>query len=118
MPDWKKYVRDHLPSLGLSAGREAEIIEELAQQLEDHYEAVRTSGSSEDEAWERAIRQVPDWEALSENLREAQQPIRTRVDSLAANHSLTQASRLNRLFRMAILQWFWHDIRSIQTNSG
>ncbi len=35
MRDWKKYVREHLPPLGLSGAREQEIVEEIAQQLED-----------------------------------------------------------------------------------
>ncbi len=41
MRDWKQYVREHLPSLGLSGAREQEIVEEIAQQLDDAYsEAV------------------------------------------------------------------------------
>jgi len=34
MADWKAYVRDRLPSLPLGPAREAEIVEELAAQLE------------------------------------------------------------------------------------
>jgi hypothetical protein len=34
MRDWKNFVREHLPPLGLSGARELEIVEELAQQFE------------------------------------------------------------------------------------
>jgi hypothetical protein len=38
MPDWKHYVRENLPSSGVDAGREMEIVEELAAHLESVYE--------------------------------------------------------------------------------
>ena len=40
MTDWKPYVRTHLPHLDIRAEREAEIIDELALQLEAAYDAA------------------------------------------------------------------------------
>jgi hypothetical protein len=44
MPDWKKEIRERLAGL-LSPTREAEIVEELTQYLEDSYEQLRLEGS-------------------------------------------------------------------------
>ena len=42
MPDWAEYVRQHLRLSGFRPEREAEIIEEVARQMEDAYsEALR-----------------------------------------------------------------------------
>jgi hypothetical protein len=37
MPDWAEHVRPRLSTLRLSPGREAEIIEELSQHLDDRW---------------------------------------------------------------------------------
>ena len=54
MPDWKAIVRERLAGLGLRGAREAEIIEELAQDLEERYSELRTQGLPEAEARRRA----------------------------------------------------------------
>jgi hypothetical protein len=46
MPDWKKHLRERLPPLRLAPERELEIIEELAQYLEDCYEELRAGGAT------------------------------------------------------------------------
>ena len=68
MTDWKPYVRSHLPHLDIRAEREAEIIDELALQLEAAYDAAIAGGASEDEAHQQAIDEVPDWQALARDL--------------------------------------------------
>jgi hypothetical protein len=50
MPDWKAVVRERLAGLNLDGAREAEIVEELAQDFEDRYSELRASGASEAEA--------------------------------------------------------------------
>jgi len=37
MPEWKEEIRQRLASLNLQPEREAEIVEELSQHLEDRY---------------------------------------------------------------------------------
>ena len=64
MPDWKKIVREKLGTLPLSNGRRAEIIEELAQQLESAYEEALAQGINEQEAMRRSLEQFKDWEKL------------------------------------------------------
>ena len=64
MPDWKRIVRDKLGRLPLPNGRQDEVIEELAQQLESAYDEALAAGMSEQEAMRRSVEQFQDWEKL------------------------------------------------------
>jgi putative ABC transport system permease protein len=50
MHDWKNEIREALSQLALRPVREAEIVEELSQHLEDRYEDLLLEGYAEDEA--------------------------------------------------------------------
>src|SRR5579863_2910644 len=71
--DWKQYVRARLPALGLSGAREQEIVEELAQQLDEAYSEALTRGAIVAEAEAHALAQIPDWDALAREIRRAEQ---------------------------------------------
>jgi putative ABC transport system permease protein len=75
MPDWRAYVRDRLPALACSPEREAEIVEELAQQLQDIYVAALRAGASSRDAGARVDAEIPDWPALARDLMQAEQPV-------------------------------------------
>ncbi|MFN2508061.1 MAG: ADOP family duplicated permease [Chthoniobacterales bacterium] len=62
MPDFRHEIRKRLAELRLSPTREAEIVEELSQHLEDQYEQALTAGATEDEAGRAVLRDlhVPD----------------------------------------------------------
>ncbi len=45
MPEWKHIVRERLAGLKLDPRREAEIVEELAQDLEQRYTDALASGA-------------------------------------------------------------------------
>ena len=64
MLDWRKIVREKLGHLLLNNGRQEEVIDELAQQLESSYEEAIASGASEPEAIRRSLAQFSDWERL------------------------------------------------------
>lgn len=68
MPDWIRFVRDHLPVNCLKREREEEVIAELAQQLEDSYQEALAAGSTEEEAAESARCQIQDWETLARDI--------------------------------------------------
>jgi putative ABC transport system permease protein len=68
MPDWKAYVREHLPPLLLRPEREREIVEELAQQLEQKYAEALSGGASDTEAAEAAQAQIKNWNALAREI--------------------------------------------------
>ncbi|MEE9235981.1 MAG: ABC transporter permease [Candidatus Acidoferrales bacterium] len=75
MPDWKQYVRKHLPPLQLPPEREAEIVAELAQHLEAAYEEALARGALEAEARAAAQRQFTDWPLLESELHRAERTI-------------------------------------------
>src|SRR5215831_15167772 len=70
MPDFPRYVREHLPALHVGPEREAEIVAELAQQLEQAYEDAVAGGASEAEALHRAANQLGDWSRLARGIEE------------------------------------------------
>jgi predicted permease len=75
MRDWKQYVREHLPPLELSGAREPEIIDEIAQQLEDACAEVISRGFTREQAEAHAIAQIRDWNLLAQEIRRAEHPI-------------------------------------------
>lgn len=54
---FRRYVREHLPPLKIL--REEEIVQELAQHLEDVYREAVSSGLDHDAAWTRATAALP-----------------------------------------------------------
>ena len=72
MFDWSAYVRINLRLHGFRPEREAEIVEEVARQLEDAYHEASRMGADESQAREIAQRHVSDWAALAKELQEAQ----------------------------------------------
>jgi predicted permease len=75
MPDssWREPLRARLASLSLSPEREAEIIDELSQHLDECYEELRTGGASDAEARRLAIEELLDRDALAEEMRSLRQ---------------------------------------------
>ena len=68
MPEWRNYIRQNLHVHGLRPDREAEIVEDLAQQLEDAYREALAGGMAETDAAAVARQHVPDWDALNREL--------------------------------------------------
>jgi len=68
MHDWKELVRVRLSPLPLEPSRREEIVEELAQQLEDAYTDARAAGADDSEALQRSLAQFKDWEDLRKNV--------------------------------------------------
>ncbi|HKG98524.1 MAG TPA: ABC transporter permease, partial [Pyrinomonadaceae bacterium] len=58
MPEWTEEVRKRLSGLKLAPARETEIVEELAQHLDDVYERALRSGASENEATRTALQEL------------------------------------------------------------
>ena len=94
MPDFQALVRKHLPPLALPQGRERKIVEELAAQLEDAYDALRATGLSDDEAWRELQRQLPDGGALADALLDAEPAI---VQLAQPDHGRFAGPRLRNL---------------------
>jgi putative ABC transport system permease protein len=69
MPDWNEEVRKRLASLRLQPAQEAEIVEELAQHLDDVYERALAKGLSESEARRVALNELADTSLLPNELK-------------------------------------------------
>jgi hypothetical protein len=72
MPDFKHEIRERLAELGLSPVREAEIVEELSQHLEEEYERALSCGSSDDEARQQALEQLNAPDLLGRELKDVE----------------------------------------------
>ena len=68
MPDWRAYVREHLPPLHVTPEREGEIVAELALQLEQAAGDAEAAGASAAEALRQAERQLGGWERLAREI--------------------------------------------------
>src|SRR5215475_10855409 len=97
MPDWKREIGKYLQGLNLSPTREAEIIEELSQHLEDRHQELLAAGMDGDEAYKTALA-----EAKSGRL---QQEIR-RIENQVRIEPVTFGAR-----RKNMLGTIWQDLR-------
>ena len=93
MPEWTKYIRQNLHLHGLRPGREAEIIEDLAQQLEDAYREALASGMAEAEAAALARQHVPDWDAFNRELQRLPHGAAPALDHLRESADTASRSR-------------------------
>ena len=66
MPDWKKELRQRLAGLKLAPARESEIVEELAQHLDDRYQELLADGESDTGAEQLTLAELSENELFSE----------------------------------------------------
>lgn len=98
MLDWKQEIEQRLASLKLEPTREAEIVEELAQHLDDHYTALLSGGSTEEEARSAALEALTDSEFLARELGRVERPVPQEPVVLGAR-------------RNNMISDVWHDLR-------
>ena len=58
MRNWHEQIRQRLRGLNLSPTREREIVDELAQHLQDRYEELRAGGAADDVAFRDAMAEL------------------------------------------------------------
>ncbi len=80
MPDWKQEIRRRLASLKLEPTREAEIVEEFSQRLDDRYAELLAGGATREEAERQTLAELSENETLQRELglverQVAQEPI-------------------------------------------
>lgn len=98
MPDWKTAIRQRLASLKLSPPREAEIVEELSQHLEDLYDELLTDGATEAEARRAALAELSEVALLEQELRHTERPVQQEPAVLGAG-------------RPNLIADLWQDLR-------
>ena len=69
MPDFKAEIGARLSELQLSPAREAEIVEELSQHLEQEYERAVSGGASEEEARKKVLEELSTRDLLRRELK-------------------------------------------------
>jgi hypothetical protein len=65
MPEWKPKILCRLALVKLSPTREAEIVDELSQNLEDRYQEHLASGQSQDAAFRTSLDELNDENLLA-----------------------------------------------------
>jgi putative ABC transport system permease protein len=73
MPDWAPHLRGRLTTLRLSPAREAEIVEELSQHLDERYDEMRAEGIGAEEARQVALEELMEPDALATRMRSLRQ---------------------------------------------
>jgi hypothetical protein len=75
MPMWNDVIRRRLRGLHLSPTREREIVDELAQHLQDRYEELRAGGATDEVAIREAMAELEAPDFLARRLTETEQPM-------------------------------------------
>ncbi|MGH9848800.1 MAG: ABC transporter permease, partial [Blastocatellia bacterium] len=99
MPDWKPEIRQRLANLQLAPTREAAIVEELAQHLDDYHAELLAGGATETEACRRTLAELSGNELLARELR--------RVERRSDPEPLVPG--INR--RTSMIANLWQDLR-------
>src|SRR5262249_54281581 len=99
MPEWKQEIRQRLAGLHLEPSREAAIIEELAQYLDDHYAESLADGATEAEAYRQALTELSGSELLAHELRRAERQVTPEPIVLGINR------------RRNMIADLWQDLR-------
>jgi putative ABC transport system permease protein len=74
MENWKALVRARLAPLAVDPAREADIVDELAQHVGEHYAELVAAGSSESEAMRKALAPLDNPEHVAAEIARADRP--------------------------------------------
>src|SRR2546426_5829492 len=99
MPDWKDEIKRRLVALNLESTREAEIVEELTQHLNDRYSELLASWATDDEAARAALAELSESETLQRELRHVEPAVMQDAVVLGSNR------------RNNMLADLWQDLR-------
>ena len=110
MPDWGGEIRKRLAGLKLAPPREAEIIEELTQHLEDRYKELVSGGATGEEARNTVLQELSDKDLLATGLR--------RVEREALRELIVPGAGGGSGFLASIWSDFRYGLRTLRRNPG
>lgn len=99
MLDWKPEIRRRLANLPLAPEREAAIVEELAQDLEDCYAELLSGGATAAEAYRQTLAELSQRELLACELAQVERQVRQELTLLGTNRRANMITDL------------WQDLR-------
>ena len=102
MPDFRGQIRRRLSGLGLSPTREAEIVEELDQHLNDQYEQSLNGGETEEEAHQAVLRELNESALLAAELKRVERHVRQEPVTLGAGRKTNMLSDLGQDLRYGL----------------
>jgi len=108
MPDWAQYVRQNLRLSGLDVQREAEVMEDLAEQLEDAYAEALRHGLSPSQAEAATKKHIADWPALA---KEVERSRRGRESAMTALQNRAEDRNIARHGEFSLLIGLVQDTR-------
>ena len=97
MRDWSKDIEDAIASLNLSAAREAEVVEELSQHLNDRYDELLIAGVGEEQAYRILMQDLTDGKLVA--------------GLKATIHTALQPVPVGREGREKLFAGLWNDLR-------
>src|SRR5437870_8165657 len=109
MVEWKEEIRKRLGGLKLAPTREAEIVEELAQHVEDRYKELMTGGATTEEASGAALSELSGSELLARELR--------RVERLVNSEPVVLGTRSRNMIA-DLWQELRYGLRVLRKNPG
>jgi predicted permease len=109
MPEWKEEIRKRLSGVDLEPMREAEIVEELAQHLDDRCNEMLSAGFNDREAYRVALLELSDSELLKRGLR--------RVERRMVREPVTVGGERRNLMS-GLLQDLRYGINTLRSNPG
>src|SRR5262245_15382329 len=99
MPEWTREITERLVALKLDPAREAEIVEELSQHLEDRCAESLARGASPEDAHRAALAELSDGESLARDLRRVEKQVAPEPIALGTNR------------RRNMVTGLWQDLR-------
>ncbi|HXI92459.1 MAG TPA: ABC transporter permease [Blastocatellia bacterium] len=109
MVDWKEEIRHRLAGLNIEPCRKAEIVDELAEHLEDRYSELLGGDATPEEATRAALAELSESELLARELR--------RVERTVTREPVVLGTR-----RKHMIADIWQDLRygsrSLRKNPG
>src|SRR5262249_3085254 len=102
MSKWKQEIVERLAPLKIDPAREAEIVEELTQHLEDHYAESLSRGVTPEEASLRALAELIESETLQQELRRGGRPAPQELILLGANRRKRMLGNILQDLRYAV----------------
>src|SRR6267142_5295683 len=110
MPEWKEEISQRLADLKLAPTREAEIVEELAQHLEDCYQDLLASGATKEEASRTTLAELNESDLLTRELRRVERRVVREPIIIGGNRRSNMIA--------GVWQDFRYGARSLLKNPG